>query len=137
MTNEIEITGVKKLIDILREGVKKYPDFRVILSKSKLWYGNQHLSASGCFSSLVDAGRGGTNGKDWYDTGTWIARTLGFNNQLALKFWAQTHPEKWGNDFGKMLFRRAKSYGVSDDFKMSAKEVLDHWEKVLERLEEN
>jgi len=66
-----------------------------------------------------------------------LAKTLGFEDRNALKWWASNNALIWGNTHGMCLFADSAAFGVEEDEDMNLQVIVDHWEGVLSRLEES
>jgi hypothetical protein len=61
-----------------------------------------------------------------------LARFLGFQDRVGLAKWASDNPEIWGNSEGWWMFLRGSAFGRGQKF--PAQVLVDHWQKVGERL---
>ena len=127
--------SLKKVVKNMKEGLEKFPTFKVDMNESKLRYGDGKSSPCGCHANFYSACIGQTEGVFYNFGAESLALDLGFEGCWELEEWALENPEIWGNEDGHYIFSDSHTFGLESSI-FSAEIILNHWEGVLARLED-
>ena len=142
MENKINLGNLKKFVGAL----KALPPTVINMSSSD----NPLCGTPGCFAGLISMTdledlkhlyaceqEKSLFLRDPYDYSDWgaaLAIYLGFSGKIEMQNWAEENPLIWGNSGGGSMFSWGLAFGqVRQEF--SHLIIVEHWAKVLERLE--
>ena len=129
--------SLAKVVKIMEEGLKKFPNFKIVMDKVKLTYGEGSTPPCGCHAGFYSACLGHEERAHFCKGAEALASDLGFNSIFELEEWAQEHSYFWGNFEGNSLFDSCIAFGLEDEKAENLKVymIVEHWKKVLSRLD--
>ena len=127
-----------KVIEVMEEGLKNFPTFQVDMDSDNLTYGNFNTPPCGCHASFYSACIGHEEGVHFVFGAEALASDLGFKGPCKvyeLEEWALENSDTWGNIEGDLLFDNHVAFNVSQPEELEATTIVEHWKKVLSRLD--
>ena len=71
---------------------------------------------------------------DYWDSGTIMAKYLGFGGSWGLEMWAERNPKVWGNTQGGGILSNPYAFGKSRH-NITLEDIGLHWLQVADRIE--